>query len=168
MQRLQLWKKVLCMIGGCLLASLIVWAAAEPQRVQVQKGQMRAQPSFLARVIKTLTYGDLVQVLQQDLPWVRVSDRDGLQGWVYTSALTQRQFLKSPGKDDGTSDTGATSEEISLAGKGFNKQVEVAFKSRHPTVDFTWVDRMEKITVSRSEMRQFLRRGRVKPAKGGV
>jgi hypothetical protein len=53
----------------------------------------------------------------------------------------------------------ADSDELALAGKGFNKQVEGAFRSKNPHMDFTWVDKMEAMEVSQEEIQRFLEDG---------
>lgn len=57
--------------------------------------------------------------------------------------------------------TSATADEIALAGKGFNKQVEDAYKSRNKGVSFAEVDRMLRIKVSPDELRKFLMEGKL-------
>lgn len=158
--------KGLCLIGCCLLLGLTVWAAAGTKSVQVRKAQLRQRPSFLGPVIKELSYGELVEVLTERPPWFHITDATGSSGWMHASALTsKRVVLRDRGEATRTS---ATSEEISLAGKGFNEQVEAEFQKRNPGVDYTWVDRMEQISIPTPEMEQFLRDGDVKPATGGV
>jgi len=56
---------------------------------------------------------------------------------------------------------------LALAGKGFNSDVEAQFKKTHKDIDFSVVDKMEKIKISSSEMQAFLKDGDVAP-KGGA
>ena len=62
--------------------------------------------------------------------------------------------------------TGASGDELALAGKGFNSDVEAAFKAGNKEIDFTWVNRMEKMKVSPAAVEKFLRQGQVS-APGG-
>ena len=68
----------------------------------------------------------------------------------------------------GTADVeeAATSDELALAGKGFNKQVEEQFSSDNPDADYAWIDWMEQVVVSQDEMRRFQEEGGLSP-KGG-
>ncbi|MFH0880636.1 MAG: hypothetical protein V2A34_13050, partial [Lentisphaerota bacterium] len=61
--------------------------------------------------------------------------------------------------------TGASGEELALAGKGFNSDVEAEFKSQNKNVDFTWVDKMEKMKETPDELISFLKEGQVNPGK---
>lgn len=158
------------LIWLCGLAALAAWAMAAGEKlmsVQVRQGELRAGPSFLAAVVRTVAYGDRLAVLEEQGPWARVSTQDrSAAGWIHTSALTRKRVVLQAGQKD--ADLAATSDEIALAGKGFNSDVEAEFKARNRSIDFTWVDRMEKMTVSPKEMQTFLAQGGVKPGKGGT
>ena len=62
----------------------------------------------------------------------------------------------------------ATTDELALAGKGFNSQVEERYRSDHPELDFTWIDRMETFGASAEEVRRFLDEGRLRPQGGAL
>lgn len=144
-----------------LLLSVIAvaaWAATEMMSVQVREGQLRAKPSFLGKVYSSVYYGDRLSVLETQGSWVRVQGDEG-GGWIHSSALTPKKVVLQSGSED--MDTGATSDELALAGKGFNDEVEAEYRELHPKADFTWVDRMEKMTVSSRKAVAFLREGGV-------
>lgn len=82
------------------------------------------------------------------------------------SALTPGRIELRAGA--GGSRTGVDDNEVATAGKGFNEQVEAQFRAKHQNVDFTWVDKMEKISVSPERRQAFLAEGQVAPAKGGA
>jgi hypothetical protein len=65
-------------------------------------------------------------------------------------------------------ETGASGEELAVAGKGFNADVEKEFKVDHADIDFTWVDTMEQMKVSPQELMSFLTEGGVQPQMGGA
>jgi hypothetical protein len=156
----------LWLVGCGLFIGLSVWAAALTKSVQVRTAQIRQRPSFLGQVIKEVPYGEQVQVLTEQPPWFRIIDMAGSQGWMHDSALTSKRIVLHDSGE--VVRTAATSDEIALAGKGFNEQVEAEFQKRNPVMNYTWVDRMEGISISVPEMEQFLRQGGVKPAQGGV
>jgi hypothetical protein len=141
---------------------------AQNQRmsVQVQDGKLRADPSFLGKIIGSVAYGDVVTVLRQQDPWIYVSTRTGqLTGWIHSSALTEKEIVLRAG--DANVQKTASQREITLAGKGFNPQVENEYKRRNPKLDFEWVDRMENIVISDAEIRQFIKDGKLTP-EGGI
>jgi hypothetical protein len=160
--------KTICIVLPLIF--LIVWiapaAAEKMMSVQVKTGQLRAAPSFLGKIVATVSYGDRVGVKEEKGAWSRVGlPGGGIEGWIHTSALTPKKIVLKAGASD-VSRT-ASSEEIALAGKGFNEQVEGEFKAKNPDLDFTWVNRMEKIVVTQEEMQRFLKEGEVSP-KGGA
>ena len=133
--------------------------------VQVQDGKLRADPSFLGKIIGAVAYGDTVTVIRQQDPWCFVSTRTGqLTGWIHISALTEKEIVLRAG--DANVQKTASQREIALAGKGFNPEVEKEFKTRNPNLDFEWIDRMERIIVSDEEIRQFMKDGKLWPERG--
>jgi hypothetical protein len=88
-----------------------------------------------------------------------------IKGWMHASALTEKKIVLKPGAED--VQQAASSDELTLAGKGFNEQVEKSFKTKNPNVDFSGVDRMEKVVISQKEIQQFLQTGKLVP-KGGA
>jgi len=131
--------------------------------VQVKNGQLRSTPSFLGKVLKTVPYGGLVFVMGSKGDWKRVSTdgQESNSGWIHSSALTPKKIIFRAGETD--VEEIATNDELALAGKGFNKQVEQAFKSQNPNIDFSWIDRMENYRVSQQEIAAFLKKGEVTP-----
>jgi hypothetical protein len=137
---------------------------AQNQRmsVQVQDGKLRADPSFLGKIIGTVAYGDSVTVIRQQDPWFFVSTRTGqLTGWIHSSALTEKEIVLRAG--DANVQKTASQREIALAGKGFNPEVEKEYKLRNPNLNFESIDRMERIIVSDEEIRQFMTEGKLSP-----
>jgi SH3-like domain-containing protein len=141
---------------------------AEPPKtmsVQVKEGQLRSTPSFLAEIIAKPSYGDRVEIIQDQGPWKKVVIR-GVQGWMHASSLTTKSIVLKAGAAN--VQTSATGSEIALAGKGFSEEVEKQYKSLNRNLDYAWVDRMEKFKVSPEQMQAFLKQGNVIPAEGGV
>lgn len=156
-------------VGGLLAALLVlaglVWAAGEMMSVQVRTGQLRSRPSFLGSRIAEVDYGTRVTVLARRGSWVEVQDPDGRQGWLHESALSEKSLTMSSGDVEAAS--GASGDEIALAGKGFNEQVEKEYRKQNTKLDYTWVDRMETVVVTAEEAQKFLSEGGIEPAEGG-
>jgi len=133
--------------------------------VQVKNGQVRSVPSFLGKIIANLSYGATVAVLEQTGSWNKVAiPGKSSEGWMHVSALTAKKIVLNPGETD--VEKAASSDEIALAGKGFNRQVEGEFKKKNPDIDFARIDKMEKIVVSQNEMQQFVKLGGLTPEGG--
>lgn len=156
-------------IGGLvavfLAVATLVAAGTQLMSLQVKNGVLRTTPSFLGTVVATLAYGDRVEVQAAQGDWRKVAAVGAkATGWIHVSALSSKKIVLKAGAADVRQT--ASSEEIALAGKGFNQQVENAFKAKNPNVDFGWIDRMEAFDVSQAEMEAFLSQGGVTP-KGG-
>ncbi len=142
---------------GCVaLAAGAAWAAKE-MSVQVRDGQLRNRASFLGTVTGAVAYGDRVTVNQTQAGWCEVAKADGTTGWIHESALTPKKVVLASGEGDAR--TGASGEEVALAGKGFSKEVEAEYKKQNKDLDYTWVDWMGRQTVAVEELVQFLKQG---------
>jgi SH3-like domain-containing protein len=141
-----------------LTAVLAGTALATSMSVQVRNCKVRATPSQLGRVVATLNYGDVVEVGELQKGWYPVSSADVREGWVHPSALSKKKISMRAGVTDTA--TGVSSDEVALAGKGFNEQVEAKLKA-DGKLDFTWVDRMAAFTVTSEQIEAFRRQGRL-------
>lgn len=146
----------LILVGWLGLAGL-AQAAPTMMSLQVQSSPLRATPSPLGRVVATIQYGDRVEVVAKQTGWLQVKSPAGQVGWVNESALTRTKIVLKAGAED-VSRT-ASGEELALAGKGFNSQVEADFKAKNQNIDFTWIDRMETYVVNDQEVVGFLKEG---------
>ena len=140
---------------------------AKTMSVQVKKCQLRSKPSFLGKIVTNLAYADQVDVKKEKDDWYEVVPKNNKGGgWVHVSALSEKRIvLKANSKD---LKSAASSDEIALAGKGFNKQVEEQYKKKNKKADFSQVDNMEKIVISSQDMQDFLTSGGLKPEGGGA
>jgi hypothetical protein len=126
--------------------------------IQIKEGHLRDTPSFLGKILAALEYGDRVEVLERKDLWVRIQAVEKYKtGWIHDSALTMKKIILKPGKAD--VEQAATSDELALAGKGFNEQVEKEFNAKNPQLDYTWIDDMEQIVISQEQIMQFLKEG---------
>lgn len=157
-------KRLLCCMGIIGLAAAVTLAAtATIMSVQVRKADIRETPSFLGKIVTSLAYGDKVSIQAENGAWYQVTS-GGQSGWVHNSALTKKNIVMKSGEG---AQTTASSGEMALAGKGFNSDVEAQFKASHKNIDFTWVDKMEKIKIPVSTIQEFTREGQIH-ASGGV
>jgi SH3-like domain-containing protein len=128
--------------------------------VQVQTGQIRSTPSFLGNIVAEASYAQQVQVLEEKGGWMRVAvPGASMKGWMHGSALSTKRIVLQAGAED--VQKAATSGEIALAGKGFNKQVEDEYRAQNKDIDFTWIDRMQKTSASMQQLQQFAKDGQL-------
>jgi uncharacterized protein YgiM (DUF1202 family) len=151
---------------SALLVAEAVSSASEMMSVQVRSSELRDSPSFLGSSITPVVYGEQVEVVRQQGNWMEVNASSGTKGWIHQSALTKKRIVFSSGGTD--VETGASGEELALAGKGFSADVEKEFRVDHTDLDFTWVDRMEQMKVSPQELMSFLTEGGLQTQVGGA
>lgn len=153
-------------IKGVVLAVLLLVAVigaragGEFYSLQIRNGALRATPSFLGKVSAKLAYGDRVELLAEQGPWSRVRAEGAREGWIHASALSEKRIVLSAG--DESLEAAASGDELALAGKGFNAEVEAEYRTRHE-MDYTWVDRMETFRVSPEDAAAFLAEGGILP-----
>jgi hypothetical protein len=72
------------------------------------------------------------------------------------------QVLNLPGLLTGTPVKQTNSDEVALAGKGFNPEVESAYRAKHPEMDFAQVDKIEGFKVEPAALQVFIKEGDLK------
>lgn len=165
-------------LRGALAAALLLLppalTAAGTVVVVVKETAIRADRKFFAPTQGVAHHLDRLDVLEEASGWFRVR-QGSTTGWVHGSAVST-----SAGSDSGSnvdsalhtlagSDTkghGYTQDEVALAGKGFNPDVEQNYRSRNPQAEFAAVDRMERQQVSRKELLRFAEAGKLERREG--
>ena len=139
------------------------WAiAAKVMSVSVRDGQVRETPSFLGKIVGKATYGQSVDVLEEQGDWSKVTVSGGVAGWMHKTALTTGKLAMSGGAAAPGSVSG---KEMALAGKGFSAEVEADYKRSHGG-NFAAVDAMERVRYDAAALLAFLSQGDVKPQGG--
>lgn len=144
-------------LAAMLFALSVAMVQAANMSVQSEKAIVRATAAPFAQAVATAVYGDQLAVLAEQGAWVQVRTATGVTGWVQKSLLTTKKVVLKAGASDVSK--AASGEELALAGKGFNSQVEGEFKGKNPNIDFTWIDRMEQYKVTDAEKVTFLKKG---------
>ena len=132
---------------------------AETLIVKVQSTYVRQEPKFYSPPVATLRAGESVTQISSQAGWFKVKTSKGIEGWIHSQAVQTGKFTVAA--MDKSLKTSATADEVALAGKGFNKQVEDEYKSRNKGMNFDEVERMLKIKVATDELRRFLMAGRL-------
>ncbi len=136
-------------------ACALTFGQARQMSVTVKEAQVRGTPSHLGAIVGVLQYGARVNVLAEQGGWMRVALPAGGEGWLHSSALTEKRIVLQSG---GAVQQSASSGEVALAGKGFNKELEDRYRTEK-NIDYSWVDRMEQIAVTPEQVAGFLRDG---------
>ena len=159
-----------------LLLLTTVSVQASPVWVAVKKTVIRNDASNLSAVVARLEYQDQLELVSENGDWWQVS-YEGKQGWVHKSALS-KSLEQSAGSSQqgsggsifdafkgGSSGSSASKgrsaggDDITLAGKGFNEDVEGEFKSQGTNLNYDAVDAMENREVSGFDFQSFAKEG---------
>jgi len=131
-------------------AAFAASAFAATITVLVQQTAVRKRPQFFAPAVATAKLGESFDADGPDGGWYKTR-----AGYIHESAVSAKKVHLSAGSTVGGS---ATADEVTLAGKGFNSQVESSYK-KGTSANFAAVDAMEKRSVPESAVIAFLRSG---------
>lgn len=158
-------KKAPLFVGLACLIVLAALYAADTYIVKVKTTTLRSEPKFYASTVLPLKAGDGLEKVAAQGDWIQVKTASGTIGWIHTSALEPKKFnLLASNKG---MKTGATADEVALASKGFNKQVEDSYRSRNKSLNFALVDRMVQIAIPSAAETAFLKDGKLGDFRGG-
>ena len=151
MKKLLVFTALVLLVSGTLFAQINRGGTAW---VSSRTAPLRTSTWFFAGTRGTLEMGDQVSVLQVSGNWaeVRSAANASLTGWTSVSNLSARRIVASG--------PGASAGELALAGKGFDRDVENAFRTGQ-NLNYADVDRTEAITVSPEELYAFITSGRL-------
>lgn len=132
--------------------------ASGAMSVQVRSSTVRSTPNYLSSATGKLGYGQQVSISEEQGNWCRI---ESPSGWVPKNDLTKHKVAMNP--DQKFSGSGGRHDEVALAGKGFNPQVEQQFKRDHPDLAraFAEVDRIETFSSSEAQLRSFQTAGKL-------
>ena len=151
-------KKILILGVLCICITAVAAAQSKGQTLYaaVKTVALKSSTGFFASTKATLLYGDQVTVLQVNGKWVEVrsASNASINGWTAYSNLSTKRIVAAGNVSS------ATANEIGLAGKGFNQEVENAYKAAG-ALNYAAVDRTEEMAVSLNDLQQFLKDGRL-------
>lgn len=139
-----------------LLAAVLSLAAAAAYAstitVLVQQTALRKRPQSYSPSVGTARLGQKFESSGLEAGFHKTPS-----GYIHSSAVTERKVKLGSADSVGGS---ASSEEVTLAGKGFNAQVEKSYGDKNPSaVNFAAVNAMERRSVAEAELFAFLRAG---------
>jgi hypothetical protein len=146
-----------------VLSMLVVFmlsmaAAAETVKVTTRDNAVRSDCRFFAPVKLKVVLGDILTVSDYKGDWIQVSAK-GVKGCIHKSAVESRSFAAA-GK--GAAAGGTSADEVSLAGKGFNPQVEAGYRKSGKNLNYAAVDEISKYSVSEKNLETFVQQGGLK------
>lgn len=124
-----------------LFLSLPALAWAEVMYVQVAKTRLLTKPSAFSRSKATLSYRTKVEVITKTGAYFKVKTKRGT-GYVPKRSLV----VTKPKYSSRLKGKYISSEEVALATKGFNEQVESDYRRQHNNLPYAALDQLEKDT----------------------
>lgn len=141
----------------CALLSAASFKKGSNVYVNVKTAQVKNGTGLFAKEVASVSYGQNLVVVQTSGKKTQVSiPSANITGWISTGSLTSKKISGTSG-----SYVAASQSELALAGKGFSAEAEKAFKTSNANLDYSDVDEIEKITVSNSELEQFIIEGKL-------
>ena len=137
-------------ISAILTAFAFSQTAGSKMWVAVQNATVRATAKTTGREMGKLPHTTEVTVTRADGKWIEIR-AGNITGWVASAELSPRRVIAS--------NASVKPEEVALAGKGFSPAVEEEY--RRSGLDYSMVNAMERITVSATDLQQFITEGRL-------
>jgi uncharacterized protein YgiM (DUF1202 family) len=127
--------------------------------VQVREVIVRSKPNYLSTKVGKVYYGDQVNVVGKEGNWCNI---DSPGGWIPKNVVTKLKVKVNP-DEKYSKGTTMRHDEVALAGKGFNPQVEAEFKkkNRNLATGFARVDQIERYSATENELKNFRRVGKL-------
>lgn len=147
-------KKILLCFAMFFCIFSVFAKVGDKMYVSVEEAELKDGTSFFSKKIGSLLYGDEVIVLQEKGKWkeIQLAKNSSISGWVNTSSLTKKKIVVSDSR------VSASAEEIALAGKGFNAEIEEEYK-KQGNVNYEAVDKLEKNRIEFTRVLDFMRAG---------
>lgn len=145
----------------CLAAGSVPQGQGDTLTVTKKETKLRSQKRLFASGVADLREGDRLTLVRKDGAWLNVTWAGGsaaATGWLHESDVSAKKDVRLSGA--GIREKYSVSE-AEAARKGFNPQVEKAYRDQNPDLEaaFAIVDRIQAVTVPDAEVESFLRAG---------
>lgn len=116
--------------------------------------KLREQKRLFAPAVAELREGDRLALERKEGAWLAVTYAK-LRGWLHETDVSSKPEVRLSG--EGVRES-YTASETAAARKGFNPQVEKAYRTNKPQLEpaFRLVDRLQARAVAEDELRAFL------------
>jgi len=139
---------LLFVLAFCLIVPAFSQNRGSIRYVSVLSATVKDSTGFFAKELGNLSLGSEVTLISESGKWSRIRSGN-LTGWITSTSLSVRKIVASG--------TNASATEISMAGKGFSPETELEY--RKTGLDYSMVDYMEKITIPKEELLNFITQG---------
>jgi uncharacterized protein YgiM (DUF1202 family) len=147
-----------CAIAAAASAGGVVAAqSGKVVTVQVLSAKVQKTPSFIAPTAAKVVRGEQLTTTEEQKDWLKVTTKAGQTGWINRASVVDKAVALStkPGGSKGS----VSEDEVALAGRGFSPEVEAKYRSGHPELDFSHIDKIEKLDVDGGDLSRFVAEG---------
>ncbi|MEE9549916.1 MAG: hypothetical protein V3W08_05905 [Candidatus Binatia bacterium] len=133
-------------------------ALAKKITVRVKEAKICKEKVYRLPFVATVKRGDLLEEISMEEDWYKVKTAADKVGWIKASSVLPSKVELT------TEETGleqVAEAEVTLAGKGFNEQVEREYREENPDLDFDIVDQIEKIGIDERDLEKFILEGKL-------
>ena len=117
---------------------------------------LKSGTGFFSSTLGKIFTGDAVKVVEEKGNWIKVeTEGKKMAGWVPAASVTTKKVPKK------NSRTTASADEIALAGRGWNSDVENTFKGDRKKA-YEIIDRMESVDLDSEKLLEFIKDGGLK------
>ncbi len=151
-------------VAAVALAAAVAVAAPKAGSVvtvRVMSAKVMKSPKFIGPSAGSVSRGDQLTIAEVKGDWYRVTG--AAAGWINRTSVVDGKVALSSSPGGGG---GASRDEVELAGRGFTPDVEREYRDKHPDLDFSHVDAIEKTGVDFGELEAFVREGGLAGAEG--
>ncbi|NWF56561.1 MAG: SH3 domain-containing protein [Syntrophaceae bacterium] len=153
-------KTLIILAGLCFVASV---AMAATVKVITQEAMIRKDKRFFAPPLVRAPFGAALEQLGKEGDWFRVNYQ-GKEGWIHKSAIQEQKFQIA--SLAGGQAEEASRDEVALAGKGFNPEVEKAFRDKNPKMRYDLVNQVQAYKVDEQRLQAFIQAGNLREPGG--
>jgi hypothetical protein len=155
--RLRYFAGAIAAIAFAAGAAIAGVKAGSTVTVRVMSAKVMKAPKFIGGSAGSVSRGDQLAVKEVKGDWYRVEG--AATGWINKTAVQEGKLQLSTQPGGGGS--GASRDEVELAGRGFTPQIEQQYRSDNPNLDFSHVDAIEKTSIDPTELEAFVHEGGV-------
>lgn len=151
------WIAIAALVVATSGAAVAGVKAGSTITVRVMTAKVMGGPKFIGATKGSVSRGDQLVVEEIKGDWYRVSG--AATGWIHKTSVVEGKVELSSTPGGGGS--GASREEVELAGRGFTPQIEDSYRQANPELDFAHVDAIERTSIDPAELEAFVAEGQL-------
>lgn len=122
--------------------------------VRVMSAKVMKSPKFIGPAAGSVSRGDPLTIKTIKGDWYQVTGAKS--GWINRTSVVEGKVALSSSPGGGGA---ASRDEVELAGRGFTPDVEDEYRGKHPDLDFSHVEAIEKTSIDFTELEAFVAEG---------